>query len=344
MIRDALGASRLCVLALVLLVGQAQADPITLGLEPAAYEKWHAAQAAWDPAGFTDPAKHNPDQFKYIVHAGPNVLKGGGRPIPAFMNRIQSLDFNQMHWFSASLISDRNTSTFSMTGVVLQVPAEKILTATSDDMRSCLSGAADKDLGERMKRLLEMYALKGPDQILARSKGGTGFFHFDLSWTEVLVFGSNPAPKPIRITGLFAHKDSAGKIILEPSDLKVVRETAAKMQLPLVVLPPPKDFYVLKVRAKGTREPKEWGSFTSYGPKEVAFCASEPEVKAVFDQARAHGARVTLVPCPDGIPSYDADPDYFKGVWWTGEKLIQPADLPVGVGPATFTFGAEPES
>jgi hypothetical protein len=337
MMRQPIVAIILCILA-----PWARAESLPLGLEQAAYDAWRQAQVAWDPAGFTDPAKHKDDQFKYIVHAGPNVLKGGGKPIPAFMERILTLDFNQMPWFSASLISQQHTATFSLTGVILGVPAEKVLSATPDDMRSCLSGATGEQLQARMRGLLDMYGLKGPDQILARAKGGAGFFRFDLSWTEVLVFGTAPAPLPIRIRALFVHRDSTGRILLEDSDLKVVRETAEKMHLPLIQLPPPKDCYVLRIQAKGHREPKEW-SITSFGPKEVAFAADEATVKRILAEAKAHSARVTLVDIPDREPSYEADPDYLGGVCWDrdGQKPIAPAQLPAGIGPVTFTFGAE---
>lgn len=271
-----------------------------------------SAQKAWASRAFTSPREHRDERFQYLVHAGPNVTNDGADPVISFMSHVVRHDFNSDGFFSTSLVSERHTGTFSLSGVILQVPFEKIIAATPEDMRST---DADKLTLARGVARFAKRSLQTPDEILASASGDTGFFRSDLSWTEVLINGRAPARRQIKIAGVFTHRDSLGRPILSEARVRALQEASWQMNVPLIFLPPPQGSFVLKVRMSGNREPQNREFMTDYGPARIQFFATQNEVRAVFEAARKSGALVRLVDETGGPVAALADDSIFSGGW-----------------------------
>ncbi len=294
-----------------------------------------SAQRAWSPANFTKASEHNDNAFKYIVHAGPNVASDGADPVISFAQRVRNSDFNNEGFFSSSIISEKHTGTFSWSGVILEMPEEKIIAATPVDMVS--TGADKLSLEQGMKRFAKG-TLPAPSAILNEASGGTGFFNSDLSWTEVLVYGKAPSQGRIKVSGFFAHKDSLGVPILAPARTEKLIVTAKEVGVPFVLIPPPKGNFVLKVRMIGERKPVGAQFMTDYGPQRVEFFGSESAVRSIFAQAKLQGVKVRLVDETGGPVSALADENLFKGGWLDRWKSSQPTMLPKGTSSFDIRF------
>jgi len=314
------------------------------------------AQQAWSTSNFTTAAHFDPRHFRLIVHAGPHVINGAGDRdvLDIFLERSATHDLNTERFFSASIVSEKQTATFNRAGLILEVPEQKIVAATSDDMRSCIGDCKkDADVSPLITDFFKREGLKSPQDILNASAQGTGFYSFGLDWTEVLINGTAVSPRPIRITGLFAHQDSLGEIVLTREREKILRSAAERMKLPLIFFPPPSDRFVLKVRM--TRQNRS-GPFASngWGPQGIEFLQTRAEVEDVFRQAQGAGQNVTLVDESNGPPPINAPAGFLDGAWLTRiydtmkengitmykERLILlgPTDLPAGVPPISFVF------
>jgi hypothetical protein len=305
------------------------------------------AQEAWHPSKFTSVENFNPQHFRLIVHAAANITATGVEPVAAFMNTLALRDFNQAQLFSASIISELHTATFSRAGVILDVPNEKMVAATSDDMRSHVrADFTNEEAQASADNLFKREGLVSPELILEKASHDTGFFNSDFSWTEVVVAGPAKASRPIRIVGLFSHQDSVGNILLADPQAEVVQKTSKEMGLPLILLPPPKGELVLKARFRGAQRI----GYEDWGPQEIDFFASSTEVSKIFETARKTGKNVRLVNESRGLPgTLLASPGFLEGEWihkvyaqdgGYSSQLVtfKPNQLPAGLSPIKFGF------
>jgi hypothetical protein len=317
-------------------------------------EQLRVSQKAWAPSNFTRPEKFDPKHFRFIVHAGPNVIESSGDrdALEVFLERAATYDFNSEHFFSTSIVSEKQTATFSRAGFILEVPEQKIIAATSNDMRSCIGNCSEGQVGPIIDRFYKRVGLKDPQEILNSASHGTDFYNFGLDWTEVLINGRAVAPRPIRISGLFTHQDSFGEIMLTQTRLKMMEAAAAKMHLPMIALPPPEGSFVIKVRM--TTKKREAGILESWGPRGIQFLQTHKETVALFEHAQAAGKNVTLVDESNGPPTIVAPPGFLKGNWLqtvfdpviSGRKttylerkvILTPAEQPNTLPPIEFVF------
>ncbi len=108
-----------------------------------------AFQKNWDPGFFTNPGTHNPKKFIYMVHAVqmPGLLT----------DLLQNKNISTFDHFSTSIISQSHIQTFGDVGLILRVPAEKIIAASSRDMGS---GSAIQRAGN--KEFYDSLLTQGP--------------------------------------------------------------------------------------------------------------------------------------------------------------------------------------
>ena len=150
------------------------------------------AQREWGPSHFSRPENFDPEHFRFIVHAGPHVIDGSGDRdvLELFLERALSYDFNAEKFFSASIVSEKQTATFNTSGFILDVPEQKIIAATSQDMRSSIESPAEAQVTAIARKFYSREGLKTPDEILQNASHTTDFYGFGLDWTEVLVNGT----------------------------------------------------------------------------------------------------------------------------------------------------------
>lgn len=170
----------------------------------------------------TDPRHHNPDSFRYIVHALADEedltesnasdhyragLETGLEVEEPVDPRVDPAGFLGRKYISCSLIDQDHQDTSGMTGVILAVPRENILQASGHDM-----GVTYND---QVYRLDADPHLPSPDEVLEQTLPG--------DYNEVLISGEGKA----KFAGAFTVVYAPGKSVRPDLDMKI-RELARK--------------------------------------------------------------------------------------------------------------------
>ena len=204
----------------------------------------HAGRKSEAWGGVTDPAKHNPDSFRYLVHALPSdrpywrrvqmqrhaedlkmglVRKGADEGDQSIDLQMFPERINERVAVSASLIDDKHRHTWDSAGLILEVPEERVKMTSSHDLGSSTS-LEMLDWQSRIQQRLN------GDQLLSESYK-TGCYN------EVVVLGKSGTGDPIKIAGFFAKADADG-FLNEALALRV-RQRAERLNLPFVVIAAP---------------------------------------------------------------------------------------------------------
>lgn len=160
--------------------------------------KKQSAENGW---AMTDPKKHSPDRFRYIVYA----IKYDGEMQPFESDDVEKKYgkvyhtnplsdpklFLQREYISCSVIDQLHTATWDDGGLILDVPVENIRRALSSDLHTKVKADGKND-----------YARNLPDA--AEVLRGSGL----TIWNEVLISGVNEEKETkVKIAGGFVVDD-----------------------------------------------------------------------------------------------------------------------------------------
>ena len=272
------------------------------GVKPLTLEK-ESPIKIW--GGVTDPEKHNPKNFRYLVHAF-NPSATVSQPLVAISAELsgeykvdetegdQSINLfeeperlAERVSLSMSLIDQDHTGTWGKGGIIVEAPEENIVITSPTDVGSHNSS----------KEFLERQAQKQPrlagEQLLKFTSHGI--------YNEVVAFAKSETGKPLRLKGFFIKVDKNGQPT-DPVIAQKMRQHAARLNLPLVeiqVLGPYEQemFEIAKngvwAHFKGNRynlgsEDPEF-AFNAYDDKVDTFFPSPQEIEEVVAHFRERG-------------------------------------------------------
>lgn len=179
----------------------------------------------------TDPSQHNPDNFRYLVHAfNPFSLlnaiytseKTGASDDEARRQsinlRIRPEDIDERVSVSMSLIENGHTATYGIGGIIVQAPESSIVLTSPTD-----AGAINSNKG-RLVTQGQSRGLLSPDQLFERGSPRT--------YNEVVALGRSG----LRAVGFFYKVDSRKKPV--DSDLAAnMLGLGHRTGLPVVEIP-----------------------------------------------------------------------------------------------------------
>jgi len=255
--------------------------------------------------GVTDPEKHNPENFRYLVHAF-NLFASASQPFVAISAQLsgaykvdktegdQSINlFEQPERLgervslSMSLIDQNHTGTWGVGGIIVEAPEENIVITSPTDVGSHNSSK------EFLKRQAQNKPRFTGDQLLKSTS--------PIFYNEVVAFAESESGKKLRLKGFFIKVDKNGK----PLDLFVaqkMRQHAARLNLPLVEIqvqgPYDKEKFEIAeneiyAHYKGNRynlgsEDPEF-AFNAYDDKFDTFFPSPQEIEEVVTHFKERG-------------------------------------------------------
>lgn len=184
-------------------------------------------QNSWSPEHFSNPAQHNPEQFRYIVHM---IDTNKHSTLEIFQFVSKTIASNPCAYFSASLISQNHKRTFGLMGFIIKAPAKNILVATGQDFGSdSLATNTDPERFHQTvnRYLLEMGSLQSPESLLKQSSGHN----------EVLISGS--VNEPFEIVGIMVKlRPDEFYMRYQAKMLEDLRQLSVEKNLPIIYLGP----------------------------------------------------------------------------------------------------------
>ena len=192
----------------------------------------------WNSAT-TDPAKHDENNFRYLVHGivDPsrrgrfNIFELEGNmkgKIGDIMNKIDLfINPEKVHEkliISTSYIGPKHTDTWSNVGVILNVPSENILSTNTRDIGT--------PFWEGKEYVIQMLKQRGdlitPEALLSRSSLRV--------YNEVVITGQNPNDdkKKVNIVGVFLKTISEGEYIASMELVNKAKDIARKLGVPVI--------------------------------------------------------------------------------------------------------------
>lgn len=201
----------------------------------------------WTEA-FTDPRRHNPANFRYIVHAirlGEGPVPGSNVPFtPATRLLEQPEILRSWTAISCSVIDERRKHTFRPCGLILEVPPDNILVTATHDVGFRNHAGTIHPENASPARLLEIqgslleeirsknaqHTSTSPERILE----GTGDIRASRPYNEIVVTGRSldrPELVFVKVIGLFLQEAEA-----TPAQRQQMETAAAARTLPLVRL------------------------------------------------------------------------------------------------------------
>lgn len=197
---------------------------------------------AWSSQHFTDPAKHSPDKFRYLIH-GTNSEAF----FTSFLKRGAIDSFSQI---SLSAVDQNHTNSFVPAGVILDVPSENIFAAHPADMLSSTIMQANHmnpsgTYLDTLPALYKTYGLPSPEQIITKTIASPAintFGHNEVVATSIGING-----KSLKIKGVFFVVDSLGQYLAKPDLFAKIQGLASKYSLPMIPLGPGKGFVTIRM-------------------------------------------------------------------------------------------------
>jgi len=187
--------------------------------------------------GVTDPEKHNPKNFRYLVHAF-NPSATVSQPLVAISAELsgeykvdetegdQSINLfeeperlAERVSLSMSLIDQDHTGTWGKGGIIVEAPEENIVITSPTDTGS---HSSSKD---SLRKQSEGRPRLTADQLLKSTP--------PRSYNEVVAFARSESGKPLRLVGFFIKVDRDGQP-LDPVIAQKMREHAERLNLPLI--------------------------------------------------------------------------------------------------------------
>jgi len=204
------------------------------GGKPATPEKEPPVKI-WGEA--TDPKDHDPNNFRYLVHAF-NHFATASQPLAAIsaersgaykvdksqgdqstnlFDQPERLD--ERVSLSMSLIDQEHTGTWGQGGVIVEAPEENIVITSPTD-----TGSHSSSKEFLRKQGQDQFRISG-EQLLQSTSDGI--------YNEVVAFAKSETGETVRLKGFFIKVDKRG----QPTDSVIaqkMRQHAARLNLPLV--------------------------------------------------------------------------------------------------------------
>jgi hypothetical protein len=177
----------------------------------------------------TDPTKHDPNKFRYLVHGfefvDDDLDDSTRRSLKMRGVLLFNLDkLNELPSVSASLIDNKHQGTWGYGGLILEAMNENIVRANVTD-----NGSRNSHL-ESIQQM--QTALPSSDSLMRLSYGRHG------SYNEVLLKTGSTTGKNLKITGFFVKMLEIDGVH-EPVDKKlyeILKEYSDELNLPLISL------------------------------------------------------------------------------------------------------------
>lgn len=187
--------------------------------------------------GVTDPKKHNPKKFRYLVHAfNPYIrIPLTIATITAEISGIYKVDKSEgdqsinlfeeperLHErvsLSMSLIDQDHTATWGEGGIIVEAPEENIIITSPTDTGSHTSS---KDF---LIMQAQSHSRLSGDQLLQYTS--------DKIYNEVVAFGTSENGKKLRLVGFFIKVDKKGQPT-DPLIAEKMKYHAKRLNLPLI--------------------------------------------------------------------------------------------------------------
>jgi hypothetical protein len=235
--------------------------------------KDHSSRDLWDVGAFTNPARHDPKKFRYIIHAMTPAVGFGSKKKRDYMKekgREQFLTENELkvaeyyltqtniiksEVLCCSIIDQDKTTTFrgSTFGFVLKVPKQNLVAAFDSDAASASKIARARadaliEIPKPVNQLVEIDKfledlgglydgkLKSPDEVLAASKHTQGH-------NELVVLGSL-LKSSVEVWAIFVKVSESNKLLKgfitidEKWEIsKSIHDCAGRLKVPIVNIP-----------------------------------------------------------------------------------------------------------
>jgi hypothetical protein len=192
--------------------------------------------------GVTDPKKHNPKNFRYLVYAF-NPFATASQPLAATSAELsgaykvdktegdQSINLfeeperlGERVSLSMSLIDQDHTGTWGQGGIIVEAPEENIVITSPTDTGS---HSSSKDF---LRKQSQGRPQLTADQLLKSTPPRT--------YNEVVAFAKSESGKTLRLVGFFIKVDRDGQP-LDPVIAQKMREHAERLNLPFVEIQEP---------------------------------------------------------------------------------------------------------
>jgi hypothetical protein len=199
------------------------------------------ARRNWSSSIFTDPAKHDPKKYVYLIHSLNNSFHWD-KPEKAFglpndeseLNLMLNPDFvSQLGFISATIISNEKPTTYGLgSGLILRVPIENIIATYPGDMRSDdIRLALEKDADTVASSLYKKFSLDGllsPQQLLDETL--PDFYN------EVLLAGETSAGSTIEVIGYFTKNIDGHDMMKMMGNYAAIQSLSKEKSIPLIEL------------------------------------------------------------------------------------------------------------
>ncbi|MCB9026251.1 MAG: hypothetical protein H6625_08045 [Bdellovibrionaceae bacterium] len=191
-------------------------------------------RASWDPSQFTDPNKHNPNEYLYLVHGILDRREFNIKMSRSFLldeeskwSKIKSLVYNpdlisEIDGISASVISQDHFATFANSGYILEADYENVYATNGGDIGSGLGGTI-----EHLEKLNEAFGIMSPQDILQKKV----IYH-----NEVKLAGTSINGIKIKVIGIFIKYLKPDEFSIPNERLKEFTQLAKERNLPIVYI------------------------------------------------------------------------------------------------------------
>lgn len=185
----------------------------------------------WDVSEFSDPSRHDPKKFRYIVHM---IQTSGRRSIRSIYDFLATqASQNPCATLSTSVIDESYTWTYTGIGFILEVPAENIIAAANKDMVSpVLTNNKEPNFFHLYARTYSKHyaPLQSPSQVL---KSMTSPERTTKSkWNEILI--ASKFRRSFKIAAILINEREFKQKPVDPAEVRDLIEVAQQEGLPVV--------------------------------------------------------------------------------------------------------------
>jgi hypothetical protein len=176
----------------------------------------------WKDFALSNPREHQPGRpFRYLIHAVTGREGLVGVDLLAHPERLREVPI-----LSSSFISEAKTMTYGNSGLIFEVPPERIYITAPRDI------GTDNELGfKSLKLYRKMWGLDSPEALLRKTPPSR--------YNEVVVLGNLPNQQHVQLlkaTGYFIKVDAHQKPLCSPERHKKILRYAQELNLPVVYI------------------------------------------------------------------------------------------------------------
>ncbi|MEZ4819055.1 MAG: hypothetical protein R3A45_03830 [Bdellovibrionota bacterium] len=197
-------------------------------------EQDHHPNTYWEINFFTDPNKHNPDNYRYLIHGTTKsnqlISENKFDENKFLLNNPQYIQ--EQGFISSSIVSERHKKPFHTMGFILRVKHKGVIRTSSDDLNAP-SIILHDDIDSYLQRMDENYSHMSPQDILDQ----TGRPENQYPYNEVLLYSSK-ASKTVEIIGVYysVADDNPAIALSNKQELNRLNKISKELHVPLIAL------------------------------------------------------------------------------------------------------------